>query len=50
MVTIWSKKAVAELRKAYLYILLESAHNAEMVRDDIIDLTIALPKHPENTL
>jgi plasmid stabilization system protein ParE len=47
MVTVWSKKAMAELRKAYLYILLDSLQNAEMVRDDIINLTIDLPKHPE---
>jgi plasmid stabilization system protein ParE len=47
MVTIWSKRAKTELQKAYLYILMDSVQNAEMVRDDIIDLTIDLAKSPE---
>lgn len=47
MVTIWSKKAKNELQKAFLYILLDSLQNAELVRDDIIDITIDLAKHPE---
>jgi plasmid stabilization system protein ParE len=47
MVTVWSKRAKAELRKAYYYILLDSLQNAEMVRDDIIALTLDLSKHPE---
>jgi plasmid stabilization system protein ParE len=47
MVTVWSKEAKTELHKAYLYILLNSLQNAEMVRDDIIDATIDLAKHPE---
>jgi len=47
MVTVWGKGAKAELHKAYLYILLDSLQNAEMVRDDIIDATIDLTKHPE---
>jgi len=47
VVTVWSKRARAELQKAYLYILLDSLQNAEMVRDEIIDLTIDLPNHPE---
>jgi plasmid stabilization system protein ParE len=47
MVIVWSKKAKAELQKVYLYILLDSLQNAEMVRDDIIDLTIGLSKYPE---
>lgn len=47
MVTIWSKRARTELQKAYLYILMESLQNAEKLRDEIIDLTIELPKHPE---
>lgn len=38
---------MAELRKAYRYILLESLQNAEMVRDEIIDASIELPRHPE---
>jgi plasmid stabilization system protein ParE len=47
MVTIWSKTAMSELRKAYHYIQLDSIQNAEIVRDEIIDITIALPRHPE---
>ncbi|HEY0245017.1 MAG TPA: type II toxin-antitoxin system RelE/ParE family toxin [Mucilaginibacter sp.] len=47
MVTVWSKRAKAELKKAYLYILLDSLQNAEAVRDDLIDLTIDLSEHPE---
>ena len=47
MVTVWSKRAKAELQKAYLYILLDSLQNAEMVRDDIIDLTIDIANYPE---
>lgn len=47
MVVIWSKSASLELYKAYLYILLDSLQNAEMVRDDIIDATISLSKYPE---
>ena len=47
MVTVWSKTARAELRKAYLFIQLDSPQNAEIVRDDLIDLTIELCKFPE---
>jgi plasmid stabilization system protein ParE len=47
MVTGWSKRAKNELHKAFLYILLDSVQSAEMVRDDIIDITIDLPNHPE---
>ena len=47
MVTVWSKRAKAELHKVYLYILMDSLQNAEMVRDDIIDATINLAKHPK---
>jgi plasmid stabilization system protein ParE len=47
VVTVWSEKAMAQLRKAYLYILLDSLQNAEMVRDDIINATLALPRNPE---
>ena len=47
MVTVWSKVAKAELHKAYLYILLDSLQNAEMVREDIIDATINLSSYPE---
>ena len=47
MVTIWSKQAKAELHKAYLYTLLDSLQNAEMVRDDIISASISLANYPE---
>jgi plasmid stabilization system protein ParE len=47
MVVIWSNRAKTELKKAYKYIALDSLNNAQMVRDTIIDLTIALPNHPE---
>lgn len=47
MVTVWSKTAMSELRKAYRYIQLDSIQNAEMVRDDIIDISITLPRNPE---
>jgi len=40
------QRARLELQKAYLYIRLDSLQNAEMVRDDIIDLTIELCKYP----
>ena len=46
MVTVWSKRARAELLKAYLYIQLDSPQNAEMVRDDLIDATISLSENP----
>jgi hypothetical protein len=44
MVAVWSKTARAELQKAYLFIQLDSQRNAEIVRDDLIDLTIELCK------
>ena len=47
MVVIWTKEAKDELRKAFLYIRMSSLQNAEMVRDDIINATIVLAKHPE---
>lgn len=47
MVTVWSKRAIAELQKAYQYILQDSPQNALKVRDEIIDITINLSKHPE---
>ena len=46
MVTVWSKRARIELQKAYLYIKLDSVQNAEMLRDDLIDLTIDLCNYP----
>lgn len=47
MVTVWSKRAQSELRKAYEYILQDSPKNAAKVRDEIIDMTLNLPNHPE---
>jgi hypothetical protein len=48
MVTVWSKRAKAELHKAYLYILLDSLQNARMVRDDIIDARLIYPNTHKN--
>lgn len=47
MVVVWSNSAKAELKKAYEYIALDSLQNAQLVKKTLIDLTIALPKHPE---
>lgn len=47
MVAVWSKRAQVELAKAYEYIYKNSPTNAAKVLDEIIDVTIELPKHPE---
>ena len=47
MVVVLAKTAKLELQKAYNYIALDSLKYAVMVRDEIIDLTIALNQHPE---
>ena len=47
MVVVWSKRARLELRKAFDYIAQDSLKHAMLVRDEIIDLTIALSQHPE---
>ena len=47
MVVVWSNSAKAELRKAFDYIALDSLQNAQMVRDELIDLTIDLAEDPE---
>lgn len=47
MVTVWSKRASMELRMAYEYILQDSPQNAEKVRNEILETTIKLTKHPE---
>ncbi|HRP57499.1 type II toxin-antitoxin system RelE/ParE family toxin [Agriterribacter sp.] len=47
MVAVLSKRASAELVKVYKYIYNNSPQNAAKVRDEIIDVTINLPKHPE---
>ena len=47
MVVVWSDGAKAALRKASLYIALDSLQNAQMIRDELIDLTIDLSDNPE---
>lgn len=47
MVVVWSNSAKAALKKVYEYIALDSLQNAQMVRDELIDLTIHLSNHPE---
>jgi plasmid stabilization system protein ParE len=47
MVVVWSKGARLELKKVFNYIALDSLKHAILVRDEIIDLTIALSKHSE---
>ena len=47
MVTVWSKQAKKQLQDAYDFILQDSLQNATNFRDEIIDITIDLPKHPE---
>ncbi|MCC6289834.1 MAG: type II toxin-antitoxin system RelE/ParE family toxin [Chitinophagaceae bacterium] len=47
MVVIWSKRAKPALLNAYSYIYKDSPQNAIKVRDEIIDVTINLPRHPE---
>lgn len=47
MVTVWSKRAKLSLQKAYEYIAKDSIQNATKVRDEIIDISIELLKHPE---
>lgn len=47
MVVVWSKKARLELKKVFNYIALDSLKHAILVRDEIIDLTIALSEHSE---
>ena len=47
MVVVWTKGARLELKKAYDYISLDSLKHAMLVRDELIDLTIALSQYPE---
>ncbi len=47
MVTIWTLRAEAQLMKAYLYIHEDSPQNAQWVKDQIVDLSLELPKNPE---
>jgi len=47
MVTVWTTKAITELRKAYNYISKDSPQNAKKVVDEIILLTDQLVAQPE---
>jgi plasmid stabilization system protein ParE len=47
MVVVWSDSAKAELRKAYTYISLDSLQNAQMVKDTLINMALALSNDPE---
>lgn len=47
MVIIWSRLASNQLQAAYNYIKQTSLQNAEMVRDEIIDKTMALARNSE---
>jgi len=47
MVVLWSNSAKAELKKMYEYIALDSLQNAQMVKDELIGLTIDLLRNPE---
>lgn len=47
MVTVWTPGAEAQLLKAYLFILKDSPQNAQKIKDQIIDLSMQLPKNPE---
>lgn len=44
---VWSKRAKTALKKAYEYIQQDSPQNAAKVVEEIIDLTLSLPNHPE---
>jgi addiction module RelE/StbE family toxin len=47
MVTVWTPKATAELKKAFDYISQNSPQNAKKVIDEIIALADKLPRNPE---
>lgn len=47
MVTVWSFRAKAELKKAYDHIAQDSRENAIKVREVLIDLTLQLENHSE---
>jgi len=44
---IWSKAAKIQLQNAFIFISRDSLQNAEKIRDEIIDTSISLSKHPE---
>lgn len=47
MVVVWNLKAKKELRRVYEHILKDSYQSAIKVRQDIINLVLDLPKHPD---
>jgi plasmid stabilization system protein ParE len=50
MVTVWSLRAKASLKKAYDHIAQDSPENAVKVRDVLIDMTLQLESFPEKYL
>ena len=47
MVTVWTSRAIAELRKAYDYISKDSPQNARKVVDELTRIADQLPAQPE---
>lgn len=47
MVILWSKGALAELRKLYNYIAIDSPQNAQMIVDAIVNTSSEIQKNPE---
>ena len=47
MVTVWTPRAIAELRKAYDYISKDSPQNARKVVDELTRIADQLPAQPE---
>ena len=47
MVTIWLPGAEAQLLRAYLHIYEDSPKSAQRVKDQILDLSLELPRNPE---
>jgi plasmid stabilization system protein ParE len=47
MVTVWTPKAIAELKKAFEYISQDSLQSAKKVVDEITTFADKLPEQPE---
>ena len=47
MVTVWTPRAIAELRKAYDYISKDSPQNARKVVDELTQIANQLPAQPD---
>lgn len=47
MVTIWTRQAIAELRKAYDYFSKDSPQNARKVVEELTAIADRLPAQPE---